>query len=39
MINDNTAVTILKSKGIYCIECSIINEYTANQIKDIVNLL
>ena len=38
MINDNTAVTILKSKGIYCIECSIINEYTANQIKDIVNL-
>lgn len=38
MINDNTALTILKSKGIYCIECSIINEYTAGQIKEIINL-
>ena len=38
MINDKTAVEVLKSKGMYCIECSTITEYTAKQIKDIINL-
>lgn len=37
MINDTTAIKELKSMGIYCIECFTINEYTANQIKEIIN--
>ena len=36
MIDDKTAVKALKSRGMYCIECSMITEYTAKQIKDII---
>lgn len=36
MINDKTAVKALESRGIYCIECSMVTKYTAKQIKDII---
>ncbi len=36
MINDKTAVKALESRGVYCIECSMITEYTAKQIRDII---
>lgn len=36
MINDKTAVKALESRGIYCIECSMVTEYTAKQIRDII---